>query len=612
LPNKPQTLLIDQLGGVVTALPDGAMAPDVARNVLLDRRGGYIALGATVAQATSFSANLIGYDDGGLASFVDASGNLGLYDGGAYQSGGVLATSPIAGEALTHIDGFGGYYSSNQFLGRSLSGDLVEAVAADVPTTSEATSGGALPDEYYQTLTFAFVRTAKGNLVQSLGNALGDTHDFTAEAGDDNSITVNAPAIIAGGSSDYRLQVLIRRSGNTTTNMANAQWTEAGSIAAGESLIINEFPIAPTWGTTFWTSGFRNSVMANHQQRTWGVLTADSDRLVELPQSKGFVPSAFKTADLSTPLTLMWSRKGWMNVWDFTNWLRISATSSSEITGLVSSPAGLLVFCQHETFLVQGDPDDASGFGITLLSGVAGHDGGTFPPSRVGGSVFSVTEGRVMGQALNVPDLNQSARVTELSEPVYDRDDPFVQVVVEPVTETILALTEGSKVYRFDPKLGQWADDAYGAGGVSGFMDTIRFLLPNSDLTGVRYCAGSGGTITKVTTVNRSPTGFDDVVLTFKNLDMGDRNRLKVFRRIEMFMDNAFPGTITLSYDIEDGKHTGTIPMVDEGNGRFFATYGAGLVGAVMSITFTISGMVSSSVVEPPIVIHFHPRRRDR
>jgi hypothetical protein len=326
---------------------------------------------------------------------------------------------------------------------------------------------------------------------------------------------------------------------------------------------------------------------------TW---TVDSEaNMVLLYGQQDFVGN--QADPISQPdLTLVYSTTGSVNRGTIENFVRLSPLSSRRITSLASTPAGLLVFMENETFLVRGDPAIQGSFGVQRLSGVLGCDPNTIP-ARLGASVAVVYKGEIYGINLGGGDVDFGGSIANLSQPVWLPDDPFVQVIGDPERSEFVAVTNGGRVFVFDAAGQKWRNDTFDE------VADLRYLLPPDAAWGVGY--NVGGFIEVV-----DPALNDTPLVRWEALDLGDKNLTKLWRRIELFTELTGNGAPTLTYTVR--SETRQVVGLDMGRGRWVFNLHRGMVGSTIDLHFEFLGATSALVLEPPVVVEFVPRYRQR
>lgn len=342
----------------------------------------------------------------------------------------------------------------------------------------------------------------------------------------------------------------------------------------------------PSTSLTTWTSSSPNA-------ETWTTTGTQNMILKYLPTNTELDPNPFTNPEL----TLIYSDTGSINRGKALNFVQISALTSTRITALASTAAGLLVFLENETFLVRGDPA-TNDFGVQRLSGTVGCDDNVIP-ARLGSVVMPIYKGEVYAINLGGGDVDFGSNLANVSSPVWLRDDWFVQVVGENYRNQIVGLTESGKAYRLDTISQQWLTDLFSE------VVNLRFVIPacNCNTYGTRYNVGGFLEVIDDSLVNAP-------VLTWRDMDLGDKNLQKLWRRIEVMTGDTGSGTVTLTYDIRG--QSGTVTGIDQGDGRWVFTMPRGIVGPKADLEFTFTGATTGLVIEPPVVIEFQPRYRER
>lgn len=297
-------------------------------------------------------------------------------------------------------------------------------------------------------------------------------------------------------------------------------------------------------------------------------------------------------------LTLVYSDTGSVNRGNPQNYVILTPLASSRITALASAPAGLLVFLEHETFLVRGDPA-LGDLAVQRLTGTLGCDLGVIP-GRLGSTVLPIYGGEVYAVSLGGGDVDFGGDIQNLSLPVWDAEDAFVQVIGEPSRNQVVARTSAGRVFRYSTRDGKWFNDPFDE--VSGLEGLLPARVPSS--YGVRYLVGGNPQVVSA--------GVSDAAsVSFSELDFGDKNLMKLFRRVEVFTPDASVGEVpSLAYDTRGAS--GSVSGQALGEGRWVFTLPRGLVGPTISLVLEFGLPEAGLVVEPPVAIEFARRYRQR
>lgn len=302
-------------------------------------------------------------------------------------------------------------------------------------------------------------------------------------------------------------------------------------------------------------------------------------------------------AEFDTDITLVYSNVGTVNRGTLQNFLPLLPATSTQITGLASTPAGLLAFMENETFLIRGDPATGN-LQTQRYSGTLGNDINTIP-GRLGSVVFPIYKGEIYALNLGGGDVDFSSGIANISRPVFRPDDPFVQVVGENVRNHIVAITQSGRAYRYDSQTQAWLNDVFDE------QEGLRWLSAAClcNRYGTRY----------------NVDGFFDVVdsslggepeIAWESLDLGDKNRLKLWRRVELYTEGVGDGSPRMEFVVRG--ESGSVEGIHQGGGRWVFTFPRGVVGPTATLRFKFPGATPNLVVEPPVVIDYAVRYRER
>jgi hypothetical protein len=359
------------------------------------------------------------------------------------------------------------------------------------------------------------------------------------------------------------------------------------TLAANNAVLalgdVNDYD--PVVDLTTWTS-------SSPAGETWNTVSF-ADMVVEY---RGITPEVLTGPSINANLTVIYSAVGSVNRGTLDNFIVFTPLSSSRITALSSTPAGLIVFLENETFLIRGDPATQN-LEVQRLSGTIGNDVNNIP-ARIGNVIFPIYQGEIYGVNLGGGDVDFGGGLANISQPVWKPDDSFVQVVGEPLRNHVVAVTNQGRVFRFDVVTQQWLNDVF------------------DDFEGLEYVIGA--TVTRKFGVRYNIAGYLEVVdsdlvdaplVKWADLDMGDKNLMKLWRRIEVYT-NGSSGAPVLRWAARG--LSGTVAGLDNGNGRWVFTLPRGVVSVKADLEFEFVGAGSAFTLEPPVVIEFAPRYRER
>lgn len=284
---------------------------------------------------------------------------------------------------------------------------------------------------------------------------------------------------IAGEDLNYTIRYAFTESFPTPTSPLTRELDE---LPLGRQLLLHGEPT---------TAVFEKRHTALHNGRIWGLAVQDEERWPNDVASP-------EIANQHQRFVLSYTEVGWANLISDRSWIVIQPTQSTQFTGILSTPSGLLVMFENEIYLVTGDPAFGN-VSVELYLDMVGHDmpiDGMTPadpgprPCKVGGVPFVIWNGKVW--------VLQAGQAQQLAPDQWRRDDPFVRISPEPQTRSLLALTETGLVFRYilddqfwltDPMTRAGVDD-----GVQEFLtncaclsgDNTRFMLGDGSLWSTR------------------------------------------------------------------------------------------------------------------------------
>lgn len=266
-------------------------------------------------------------------------------------------------------------------------------------------------------------------------------------------------------------------------NEPTGGYTHAASLAGGESWSVD----APGVGSQVLgisggvaVAAFRNSdsanVVAEHNSRVWFQAGGSYAWRVLM--------GAFDFPTLEDERTVAFSVGGFVNLVELDGWLRLAATQSESLNGMLPSPQGLLILFDNEVFSLTGDvalnnlqallfPDN-----VGLTAGCKAVLAGGVPISLWRGKLWAL----------------QSGVAQDVAAPVWRADDEFVDVVSDPLTRSAVALTVGGSLFALRTDTGFWFElPSVPAGGTERLLGSpsgFRAASEDGAFTRVREFVG--------------------------------------------------------------------------------------------------------------------------
>ena len=320
------------------------------------------------------------------------------------------------------------------------------------------------------------------------------------------------------------------------------------------------------------------------------------------------------------------------------NLISLTGSASNEITALMSTPAGLLIFMENETWLLSGDPDDYSASSVQRFSGTLGCDQNIIP-ARLGGVIFPIYKGELYMISLGMGDVDFGTGVENIGRAVWLREDPFVQVVAEPQSNMLVARTFSGRVYRYDSVTKFWMDDPFSLAGTNNEANTnpasvsvvisednFDILLEDNGVIRLEdtqdndriillpacLCQQFGTRYLVRNSFQYMDFQIEDTAYaSWSHLDLGDKLTAKLWRRLEIVTSDSYVGPPVLTYSVDGGSDR-SVTGISSGKGRWVFNFFRGDVGAYLDAKVSLPGFTKVDVLEVPIVIEAAVRNRSR
>lgn len=551
---------------------------------------------------------LVGYDHKRMASFsyVASTGNNTIRITDTLTSASYAATvgSTTVRDVGVHLPnaGFYGYFDNFLVLDST---DTARTSRGGIYPNATSGTGGALEVGDYAVFMVMYLKTKEGRVALM---ALRQFFSFTtAGAAIDIGFSAAPP-------STYSIDVFVSQKlpkSYLYFLSKNIEYFYGGTAdASGNSSIsFDDVPIGPPlalfgFGVPYVVPLSRGSglrPLATHRGRTYFVPDNDTSNAYlhnKLPTNTGepniWGSSSYKaTAKTFNPLTLAWTEQNTLNLFNYlTSYQAVSAKNSTAITGLSSTQEGLLIFCQNETFLMRGDPSFiAAGrfadFNIQPLFPIGCDE--KVQPGELGPLVFAIWKGEVYQLS--------TAGYENISAPVFDRLDPFIQVVGEVERNCIICKAESGRTFYYYP------DDRFWGEGLSA----VKWLVPSTTADGgTRYVVQNLVGLRYMQMPRFSPGTTNTTCRMVWEVDMGVKFMRKELAYVRVAVNQNFKGTMSLTYRPDRGAFK-TVTGRRKGDEMLFPIR-LGSVGRIFTLDFAITGPWATDTVEAPLVLEFSPR----
>lgn len=588
------------LGVDRNAVEGSTVAPQEIKGFQFRRNGGVEAGWGAKAQAASASLygfSVDGYDQAGLASMHYNLTNS-VFDGSARHDGGTVSSAFVRG----HVALAGLYNGMND----NMAGTGYDYVLSSEPRYNVRRADGAFQDDSATVPSYSATAVTISGASMSAATYRVEAHSYVqTNAG---LFTVNYKALgasTAGSNQAIKVTVSGAPSSNVATEIfvrdpskASNELVAAGTCRGNDVITVSALPVGTILGSAgaFTFLRFAGTAVP-HQQRVYGVPASS------VAKQYGGTDGSFARNDFPyPPNSVVYSDLGYVQRASMTSYFQVGLVSGG-VTGLASTPAGLLVFGENETFIMRGDPE-ASNFSLSLVSAELGHDSGAGQPATIGGTTLCIYKGEVYRVTLGMGDVDLVGNVWKpafenLSRPVWTGTD-FVQVAAETRLNQIVARTSDHHVFRFDLLTKKWLTDPFDG-------ETLNNLLPNPDSKGTRYLLVTGPTSLDAQYVSGAASGCE---IKWSNLMPAGSRQALGWRRLHIHTNASYSGTATLTYTINGATVTTSAESRRAGEHTFY--FQGGLVSERADLQVDFPGMVKGDTVDAPVEVEAAPRYRLR
>ena len=261
-----------------------------------------------------------------------------------------------------------------------------------------------------------------------------------------------------------------------------------------------------------------NGVAAYHQDRIWYKPSA-------IEAQYAFLRGEAAIDSLARPMTVGFTELEYLNLVGESFYLHLPPGNSTEITGMVSSPSGLMVFGDNDAYLISGDPAIPNSLNVEPFPDSVGCDQG-FEPATLAGLVFVVWRNRLY--ALD------GAQAQNISWGVLDRQSAILNIATDAATNTIAVQTTDA-VLHYDLEKGEWYQSEYMGtyNSRTAFHANAR-LLPSPE----GMCFFLYDTIGAIATYDTAGApSAQPSIIEWRGIDAGDSLRRDYWRYVRIPVD---------------------------------------------------------------------------
>lgn len=542
------------------------------------------------------------------ANFVDGAAP-GLFEGVAYGHVPLDSYATLPNVSLTALASNGQIYNSDTH-GRAVITGMVASGGGKVGTGS-----GFLSAVEYEIMLVSCVQTVNGLLV------VGGYKDVITPSADDKVMVSLAWSTIS--TIPYVLLCYMRKTTDTEARIVRSQSSLDDFVILEEPGAAND-PLPD--GSVLYVMNFHSNATTDagrlpavlHGRRYYAV--AGKLQAIHPNGGSDVENSQRREANITSQNVkaasgrcVVYSEIGYVNHAYSGSFFEVPFTGQDEkIMGLLSTPAGLLIFGKREMFMSRGDPLD-SGWQVQRVSGTLGSDDHTpaLRPKRAGGTSFFVNNGRIMSMAFGMGDIDFGGGAEVLTAPTTDPsfadDDYAVEAfgVIPAIQKLVYVGTRVSDhpvmLYSFDTK--SWSRSS--AFAYSGIIrphtrnDAYPFEYLEDGISGGRgrryeWPAPLGA------------TSYMEVL--YEDISLGDRAQWKLWVGIEVFTNDDI-AAIGVMVTTSDGDSI-SLGLSDEGQGVWRGYFPAGTVAKELSSLRMVFSGLGSCRVYPKWGLYNVPRQR--
>jgi hypothetical protein len=163
--------------------------------------------------------------------------------------------------------------------------------------------------------------------------------------------------------------------------------------------------------------------------------------------------------------SIVWTEPGYVNVASSFSYTTLIPRASKEITEIVPHPAGVMVFLDNETYVMQGRFSSITDTRVAPYPSTIGHDKGK-RLAVVGSTVYPIWGGRVWALENNPVPISYAV----------DDGTPYRAVAYDLRNNMLAALRENGEVFRYDLIRKVWFNDMEGADLIFETANGVYYL----------------------------------------------------------------------------------------------------------------------------------------
>lgn len=296
------------------------------------------------------------------------------------------------------------------------------------------------------------------------------------------------------------------------------------------------------------------------------------------------------------PNTVIWTEPGYINLCNPFSYHSFVWRASREITEIVPSPSGVLVFADNEVYVMSGRFTSVGDTRIAPYPTPIGLDKGAKLGSA-GSTFFVVWGGRLYAM---------SGDGTQLISAQVDNGDPFVAVLYDAKSNTLVARKASGRVLRYETTRRVWFDDMMNASDIAHYIEGIVYLRNTTSGRRLYALASEGQALSALYYRPPQEIWIDavklegEVVKRLRALHILAKAEGPLNARVQVFNENEI--------EVANAPLLLNIAGNMIGLGRYRATFPPVVAYAVQRIRIAFAG--ARFLLAPQVEVHYEARER--
>jgi hypothetical protein len=335
--------------------------------------------------------------------------------------------------------------------------------------------------------------------------------------------------------------------------------------------------------------------------RSVGVLSDDINNYL-IRGIKNFDPFRYKTQ-----VAIAFTDIGYDNLCSPDNIIYLTPKYDNVVTAISSTSdnafgnfGGVIIFFKQEAFVISGNLDDLLSVRLTAYPEPIGCDVGVIP-ARLSSIIFVIWNGELYALG--------DGKTTKVATEVWVDKDPFVQVIAESSSKSLMVVTKSGQVYRLFLDYKFWIDNAFDFTGdaVANVIDKNSFVLPENTSLGSIFVNKLDEAYSVNGTDFNEPSTFP--YMEYQEVSDGNFNRAK-WLRARTIVENH-----TGSFDMvvtDELNVAATIPSRATNQDTQMFGFPNRLNSRYINMRINLINAGVNTIISPPIEIEYVDREENK